>query len=217
MGFGELFQKNRIKFGTQKIDNTSRSLLWLRDNHPASFLDNFIFSTYSEITKAVGFKMFIQQLRRDRYKPVLDWLLKNRHIKILYLRRENLLAAYASRLKAAETGIFGTKDTTAKSRVRIQLDFEKCVKEFTHRRNLDSWAFRQFKNFRTHSLMYEDLVKSREQAIKAILNFLEVPTVPLETKSIKLETRPLSEVIINFEELRERFRGTEWGSFFEAP
>ena len=75
----------------------------------------------------------------------------------------------------------------------------------------------QFESYFNDSLViyYEDLVKNYTQNMQIIQEYLNVRVG--ETRSpLKKQARfPLDKAIINFDQLKSQFAGSEWAIFFE--
>lgn len=53
------------------------------------------------------------------------------------------------------------------------------------------------------------------QSIETVQEFLGVPARKLESRQVKIHTKPLQEQIENWEEVLTRLKGTEFESFLE--
>jgi len=54
------------------------------------------------------------------------------------------------------------------------------------------------------SISYEEFTRDKDQSVSNILSFLEMePAVSLKSDLVKLNTAPLSEIITNFDEVRD--------------
>ncbi|HEY2827983.1 MAG TPA: type II secretion system protein GspG [Pirellulales bacterium] len=213
--FSELFVPDRMLFHLEGYDNHSERLLALRDADPRKFLDEFVFSPYRDGIQAVGFKLFPDQIDRYPFRCVWKWLARNRDLKIIYLTRRNLLATYTSLLIAQKDNKYGIKDETQRSRTTVTIDPEECLAEFRKRTRYEAAVER---NIQAHEVMrwfYEDMAATPQQHLKQAQEFLGVKVCDLKIKMIKQEVRPLTEVIENYDELREYFAGAEWDYLFE--
>jgi hypothetical protein len=63
-------------------------------------------------------------------------------------------------------------------------------------------------------IFYEDLIQNQQQVTETLLNFLGVENKTLSSVLLKQNTRTLNDVIINYKELEEKFRGSKWAWFF---
>ena len=214
ISFHELFHSRHIQFYTRGYNNHSKPLLLLRYCYPTYFLDHFIFPAYSENIKAVGFKVFPVHLNRIPFAPVWEWLNCNKDVKVIFLTRRNLLATYLSLEKARKSGRWAIRDTSKLDKENVTLNYKRLIKQFNRHRKLTTEAFNRLSNHQIFQITYEEIISDYKNKIRNIQNFLEVDFEPHEPIHKKQEMRPLSEVITNYNELRDRFINTEWSSFF---
>lgn len=211
--FNEIFVSGSIDFQIKGYDNHSVELLRLRMKSPDNFLDQYIYSPYKPSIRAVGFKLFPEQI--DNTKGLWQWLERNSDVRVIDLCRSNLLATYTSYLIAVKTKTFAIKDESQRKNTRVQIDPKKFLAEFEKRESYN----RKIQNcLRHHSVLkvfYEDVVADPHECFKQMQDFLGVDHQFIETPTIKQQTLPLSEVITNFEDLRQYFSGTDLSKYFE--
>jgi hypothetical protein len=158
--------------------------------------------------RAIGFKLPLNSLRAH---PVAERLLEE-DLRVIRLRRLNLLALFASRRLLATTrvsrstrGDYG--DTT------VTLDPKQCVAVFRrteeHERYLDELA----EGKPVFDINYEDLAVGR--GLDELQTFLGVEPVTLESRFKRLRSRPLSETIENWPEVESALRGSPYERFLE--
>lgn len=207
--FGEAFVGQRIGFKVDGYDNASQKLLYLRNRHPMEFLSRTIFSPYSDDVRAVGFKLFPEQLESVQLKIVWDWLCSNRRVKIILLRRLNMLAAYTSLLIARQTNFGDGSDT------RITIDLDECLREFEKRERHHENTMVKLGKHDLLEVCYEDMTQDLSKQFINFQAFIGVDTIPLEVESKKKEVRPLSEIITNYEAIHSGLTEAGWGKIFE--
>ena len=213
ISFGEILDRKEILgFGNVHRFH-KKALYYFRGSHPIEFLERMIFRPYEDLIKAVGFKVFPGHLARDEFVPVWDWLDRNRDIKIVKLTRENYLEAYVSLLIAEKTGKWSTKNPAERTSTQIEVDCDACMDFFCGRFLIDLQMSRQFEHHETLAITYEQLICDFPGHMKRIQQFLAPRPEPLKPRSVKQEMRPLSEVILNYQELHDRLAGTKWASF----
>ena len=214
MGFGELFNDKRIGYNIKGYNNHLKKLDFLRRKDPIDFLERHIFTSYRNDIKAVGFKLFSQQLDNEHFKDVWAWLVKNKDIKIVFLSRNNYLASLVSLLIASKTGKFGIKDESERTNSRIMIDHQKCVEEFQKMEIYQKDALKHFNNHEVLKVSYEEIVSDLDHIFYKFQRFLEVDPYEIRVNTIRQETRPLSEVIVNYNQLCEYFKDTKWEYLF---
>ena len=139
-------------------------------------------------------------------------VLEGDELRIVRLRRLNLLALFASRRLLATTkvsrstrGDYG--DTT------VALDPKQCLAVFRrteeHERYLDELA----EDNPVFDITYEDLAAGRD--LDDLQTFLGVEPVALQSRFKRLRSRPLSETIENWPEVEKALRGSQYERFLE--
>jgi len=216
VAFGELFIPKRIGFNIEGYDNDSAKLLYLRDKYPIEFLERYIFSSYSKDIRAVGFKLFPDQLEKSSFQCVWEWLIQNKDIKVILLTRHNLLATYTSLLIAQKTGTWGIMNEAQRTDATITIDYEKCVNAFKKRKEYRKKVLEYFKDHDLIDIPYEDMILDFNNYFKELQQSLGVDIHHLKVGPIKKEVRPLSEVITNYSELRRKLLNTEWEYLFKG-
>ena len=215
VGFGELFVRDRLGFNVEGYDNHSVTFLALRNKYPVEFLERYVFSSYRADIMAVGFKLFPDQIDNDRFACLWQWLKQNRDLKIIYLTRQNLLATYTSLLIAQKDGRFGIRDESKRTKTNITICPKKCLAEFQKRKHYNEVIINCIKHHEVMEVTYEELAAEPYYYLKEVQEFLGVDVCDLEISTVKKETRRLSEIIDNYDELRQHFSGTEWEDFFD--
>ncbi|MEO1508159.1 MAG: sulfotransferase, partial [Cyanobacteria bacterium J06633_23] len=214
VGFGELFNRGQIVFNIKGYDNASKVLYKARKKYPIDFLNRYIFSSYVRRKRAVGFKLFPEQLDNQYFKCIWDWIEQNQDIAIILLSRQNTLATYTSFLIAQKTQVWQTLDKSQRSSINVTVDMEKCLAEFQRRERYDAIVRAKIANHRVMEITYEDLSKDPSTSIIKIQTFLGLDRAEPEITQVKSETRPLSEIIENYRELKEQFADTRWHHYF---
>ena len=142
--------------------------------------------------------------------------MQNKDIKIILLTRRNLLATYTSLLIAKKTGTFRIiNNESQRTDATVTINYDKCLNEFQKRKIYHEKALKQLKDHDLIEVNYEDMVSNLNEYFKEFQRLLGIDVHPLPIRSIKKETRPLSKVITNYSELREKLLNTEWEYLFE--
>jgi hypothetical protein len=159
--------------------------------------------------RAVGFKLPLNSIRAH---PESLRLLEGESMRIVRLRRLNVLALLASRRLLASTkvpqsthGDYG--DAT------VELDPKQALAVFRltdeHERYLDELGDGR----PTFQITYEDL--SAGCGLDELQDFLGVEPVPLKSMFKRVRSRPLTETISNWDEVASALRGTPYERFLE--
>lgn len=160
--------------------------------------------------RAAGFRILVQQ--PDATAPA-HWsgawqaLSARRALRVVFLRRADLLAQYVSFQIARKTGPFtpSPEDPILEGarRPALQLDpggFRAWMRE---REQLCRQRRLQIDGKPRLELTYEALTSQWQRQIHRIQRFLGVKPLALGPAKEKQESRPLSEVVTNYEELRK--------------
>lgn len=193
----------------------------LRRQHEMSFkqlIDKGL-SSKDEHVNTAGFKMFYYHPigidRSETWKMLTDIT----ELKIIHLKRKNILRTLVSRKFAEQNDIWhqtATKKDPKKKKKCVSFEVEELEMGFSRTRRMETQGDVKFKNHRVWEVYYEDLVKDPEKICEQAFEFLEVsstwsPSSPL----IRQNPESLSDLICNFDELKEKFSGTKWSVFFD--
>jgi Sulfotransferase family len=159
--------------------------------------------------RAIGFKLPLNSIRAH---PDAVRLLEDDGLRIVRLRRLNLLALFASRRLLAVTrvsrstqGNYG--DTT------VTLDPKQCLAVLRRTEEHEGYLDGLAKNKPVFDITYEDLAMGR--GLDDLQSFLRVEPITLESRFKRLRTRPLSETIENWSEIESALRGSPYERFLE--
>jgi len=152
---------------------------------------------------------------RDRY-PGFWKSLTDRKVRVVHLKRRNMLRWYVSLRIAQRTGIWSTNREPDYAIPTIHVDSKECVECIRADRQAERAADDFFAHHAVLHLVYEDVVQAFDRHMAQLQRFLGVAPLILRPRTVKQESRPLCDVIDNFAELREAFSGTEWETLLEA-
>jgi Sulfotransferase domain len=140
-------------------------------------------------------------------------------LKVIALRRRNLLESLRSFVQARESGhwLAPSADGPAPIPPQVTLSPVDCKSYFRRAEDFYERIFARFSPQQVHEIYYEDLRESPRESLDGIWEFLRVPPHQLSGRHLlqQQETRPLSETVLNYVELRDHFRGTAYQAFFE--
>jgi len=198
--------------GTPAVETALRRM---RDRDPVAFLEELVLEPGD--FDAVGFKLKYEEMVLPRYASLVDHMACDPTIKVIQIRRENLLARYLSEHVARHvTQVFHTKvsEKVPKQAV-VRLEPDDCEEDF---RRIERWQDDFCAIFGSHSVArvsYEELVDNIEPPLDQLQDFIGVDRRRLQTYLQRLRTTPLSKSIENWDELREYFCGGPYAGFFE--
>jgi len=208
---GEVF--NAAEEVRKKIKKLPRPLK--SGEHPIEYLEAYLYKVQPEHIKAVGFKLFYEHARDNEWKDVWQYLRRSK-VKILHLKRKNLLDRYLSHQLALRSNVWiSFKPGNGKFNNPIKLQPQKCFQDFhrTLRRqeNIDGF----FSENPKLEIIYEELCDNPIENSKNIQDFLGLNYQALSAKTIKQRIKKKSELILNYNDLKEqliqaRLNGKEW-------
>ncbi len=158
-----------------------------------------------ESADAVGFKFMIDQAKQ--FPEVVSYI-QEKKIKVLHVIRENLLKTLVSRTAAKTRNMYHTADEVEVNKVVIPTS--RLIDSLDRiQREIDGWKELSY-NTPYLPVTYESFTREREPEVLRILDFLEVSSVENLTSSLqKINPDNLSEVILNFEEVKRVLSGTK--------
>lgn len=216
--FGELFRfYDSIGWEFPLYDRywQDPGLIALMQNDPVGFLEKKVFRKYPKQVSAVGFKLFYYHAQEDSRRAVWTFLRDRKDIRIIHLKRNNTLRMILSEKKAFKTDNWTNTTGIEEEKFTVTLDYEECLWRFRHEQGVAEEFDRFFYGHPKLTLLYEHLSSDYRDAVKPVLEFLGVNHEPLKPATYKQSNQPLAEAIVNYFELKEKFRNTPWDAFFE--
>jgi LPS sulfotransferase NodH len=216
--YGELFRFfDSIGWEFPDLDRflQSRRLLALSQRDPARFLQREVFGTHPRRIAAVGFKLFYYHAQDDGRELVWRFLKNEKSIAVIHLKRRNTLRAVLSLKKAFATNRWTAVSGPDADRLSIPLDYDECLERFVWAKETKERYDAYFNDHPMLDVTYERLCEDLDGQCRRIQEFLGVDQRPLRASTYKQAQLPLSTAITNYSELKARFAGTPWESFFE--
>lgn len=217
IAFGELFRsEDAIGWDVRPFasDANGKALALYRKN-PVRFLRQTVHGRWPREVRAVGFKLFYYHARTHPFSAVWDYLRDTAAVRIVHVKRRNILAQYLSLRLAHQTDVWSTRQTAVeRAPLRIRLDPELCREHFLQVRRQEDDAALFFRGHAIKDVFYEDLNDDRERELRAIHGFLGLEPQAAMTDLVRQRRIPLSEAIENYAALKHSFAGTQWREFF---
>lgn len=208
---GEIYNTDHLK-----MYGKASKLKEQMNNEPLRFLNNYGYPKHSKKIKFAGFKLFYSHFNTEKTKILWDYLFENKDIKVIHIKRKNLLRNFVSLKIAAKTNEWRSFNQSSNTiEKKIKLSKEECLQEFETQKittlNLDN----KFKDHNTIEIFYSDLVKNKQETMDNIFQFLNTKSIKIQDTILKRQNpEPISELITNFEDLKDKFKNTEWEVFF---
>lgn len=206
----------RLLHGHSEVDMQSE-VFRLLQGKKCKTVWNETFSKKLPWIKYAGFKLFYNHPDDSNDREVWNLLQKDTKIKIIHIKRENILRTYISKLVAIKTGAWNSRQENEVLDKRVEVNIEHCLEELREIKRLEE-EFGQSK-FIHHDYMeltYEELTTNTEEQLKRIFNFLELKIEKSNTKKISLKKQnpeSLKGLIINYNELKNALEDSEFAKF----
>ena len=240
--FGSPFEvgSDYVSFDVQHYDNFDSRARSLRDRDGLAFLSSYIFGEHVEGTKAVGFKF--QYRNWIGFGKVINSLVASQELKVIHLRRNNLLRSLISFRLTRATGQYhrrprqlGWRKAMLALRHPAQavqrlpsllkrkeyvapvltLSKEECSEFFMQTRMQEQRFDEMFREHERLDITYEQMVEDFPATSERVLDFIGVHTEQLSYTQQPLNVQPVRALLNNFDELADAFRGTPAAAFFD--
>lgn len=184
-------------------------------SEPVRFLEERIYRKYPQEVSAVGFKIFYSHAPRDTEwgRAVWEYLAGQPALRVIHLRRRNLLAGHVSRKKAAAADEW-IKYSGATQSAAVTLDFDDTLARFEQSQKWEREYEAMFAGHPLLDLAYEDVSADYAGEMRRVQTFLSLPPRDIPPATKKRPPQPLAEQIANYHELKARFAGTPWAEYF---
>ena len=203
--FGELFRGGADQ-------ETKKTILASADD----YFRDLVFKKYGKEIQAVGFKIFYHHPVYDHSGKVWNYLLNCEGLRVVHLRRENLLRALVSMKIAEKTDVWkifeGQNQSVDK---KIELSIQECLDTFRQTRKWEKEANQKFATNPVLELTYEELTSDFQRQMQRIQEFLGVEPMNMHPLSVRQNPEKMRELIVNYADLKNHFAGSEWEVFFK--
>ncbi len=135
--------------------------------------------------------------------------------RLVYTKRDNPLEALVSSEIGRRTNVWHARREEQRDRVkdvRVSISCEQAADHFRRDRAFEG---------RLHALpnpvltlRYSLIARDFPGAMRAVFEFLHLPAAEVRPMQMKVAQKSLPERVVNFDELRARFAGTEWEVHF---
>lgn len=192
----------------------SAKMIDLLRNDPVKFLQTKLFGKYPRSIAAVGFKIFYYHAHNNGEAPVWSFLQDRKDVRVIHLKRRNILKTHLSRQKAAVTDSWVNTSRSKEVQPAIRLDYEACLQDFNQTRAWEEEYDRLFAHHPKIEVIYEELAGNYQAEMARLQEFLGVDIEPVAPTTYQQSSQPLAQAIANYAELKEQFADTPWAEFF---
>ena len=152
----------------------------------------------------------------DYQEPRLWRLLaEDASFRLIYTKRDIPLEALVSSETGHLTNVWHARSQGECDRagnVRISIPCEKAA-DYFRRVSAFEGRLRALCNPML-TLRYDSIARDFAGAMRKVFDFLDLPRAEAVPTQMKIARKSLAERVVNFDELRARFAGTEWGVHF---
>lgn len=229
--YGELFHESM----EHRTNYAARKTLGVPIQLPLNYLSqciqacNLDESSYEYINKfysrnvpfkALGFKLLYHSpIGETADRNVWDYIIEHPEIKIIHLQRDNRLEIVCSLLRANALKLWHRPIGHVIEKKRISTDTETMEKFFHDIGDIPVRAQSIFKSHHVLNIEYKQICNDFHGCMSKIFSFLEVntdmePGVKVKPKLAKIAQLPPNEELINYQELKEYFKDTQYGKYF---
>jgi LPS sulfotransferase NodH len=194
----------------RQSDRMHRLLL----DDPVKFIETRVFRRYPAEIAAVGFKIFYYHAQERSWQPVWPYLKQQTAIRVIHMKRRNMLSTHLSRKRAEITDVWVNTSGQAEQPVAVTLDYDQCLADFQRTRAWEETCDAQFASHPKIDLFYEDLAQDNDREMRRVQQFLGLDYQPVAPAIYKQSQQTLAEAIANYDDLRGKFTGTPWAAFF---
>lgn len=220
----------------------------LHHRDPVTFADDWLFGSSPYGTRAVGFKLLYTQGRfgqdhwwhGDEYgdwwseigfcpswgsaeSDLWSWLATDGEsggagVRVIHLRRQNLLRGIVSAKVAHKTKKWGTTASgghATDSGRKVTLDPQKLLRDFEAEARYARETDDHFKDRPIFQTTYEKLVRDPKSELKSIQQFLDLPVADLKTETRRQSVTPLAELVANYDEVADLLRSTQYSCLLD--
>ena len=135
------------------------------------------------------------------------------------MTRDNILRSLISKkigLKTRRwTDNIHNKEVLPIEKKKVSLDIQECWNYFEEMTACQERTNEVFKDHNLIKVSYEHLAGNTREVIDNMYNRLGVEPYRKDSQLKKQNPESIRELVLNFEELKKEFKGSQWETFFE--
>jgi LPS sulfotransferase NodH len=188
-------------------------------NRDSQHIWNKIFSKKSSKIKAVGFKIFYYHPEHSDDHRVWEFIKSDPQIRIIHLKRLNVLRTIVSQAIADKTGAYSKRwYNTAKVELedkRITLNRTEVLKKLEQVKKWENDTDLAYRGHKLLNIQYEELVSEKNGCMKKVFTFLGLEPTDTTTNMKRQNSESLHDLVINYDELKKDFKDSDWSYLFD--
>jgi hypothetical protein len=164
-----------------------------------------------DLDKVSGFKLFYYHTKGKNKEELYNYIKEN-NIKVIHLKRKNKLRTVISSNIAMKHGwhrIKSKKDLLSLEERRFNVSVDSLLKEIKKTEEMEKEHDKIFPN--GLEVFYEEM----NEIMPNVFNFLGVKNVPLKTDMIRQNPEKLSDIIINYDEVKKALESTKYKKYLK--
>ncbi|KAL6841786.1 hypothetical protein ACP4OV_028298 [Aristida adscensionis] len=189
-------------------------------------LDWLTSAAKNECTSAFGFKWMLNQGFLDNHDDIVNYLNK-KGVSVIFLFRRNTLRRLISVLAndydrdakqlngTHKSHVHSKEEAEVLAKFKPELDISTLIKNIRNVEKSIRDCLEHFNSTRHMTLFYEDII-GNINALSQVQEFLGVPVRKLISRQVKIHTRPLPDLVKNWEEVSRKLNGTEYAQFLDG-
>lgn len=211
----------RLLHAHPKIDMQSEVFRLLQGKSSRTVWKN-TFSKKLPWIKYAGFKLFYNHPDDSTDREVWDILDAETDVKIIHIKRKNILRTYISKLVAEKTGAWNSsqeKDEKKSLDKKVFVDIDHCLRELRTLKELETeYGPQKYSHHAYIELFYEDLVDNTGAELDRLFSFLELDTHSIEKRKLNLKRQnpeKMKNLVINYEEFEQSISSSEFATLLD--
>jgi hypothetical protein len=167
-------------------------------------------------TPVMAFKVMYSHLLDPRARR---YLCRETEIRVIHLRRENLLKQYISKVLAQKR--FGNRGWVTSEPVPVimtRVSPARALREMERTQSLIEKHERLFSRHHKVTLIYETMIDGQtlsDEATATVTDLLELDPAPMTARARKVNPDRLESIVENYAELERALRDTEFVRFLD--
>ncbi|GLB50843.1 hypothetical protein [Neptunitalea lumnitzerae] len=178
--------------------------------------DNF-FSFQPKKIKYCGYKIFYYHPFSED-KEVWDLMKKDPNFVIIHLTRKNYLEALLSQKIGEKTRKWtansNNPDNFQLEDKKVSISYQDCLATFEKISNYEKNTKITFKDKLFIEVDYSEILNDKQAVTNRLHTALQLPKEKIETNITKQNTEKITDLLINYYELKKQFEGTQWSYMF---
>ncbi len=179
--------------------------------------DNFFTPSLINRYAAVGFKTkLVDVIDIDGFTA----LLRRKNVHIIHMQRHNRVKAVVSRVNArrlyeasGKWNLYSETDRLPPAAIDLD-EFRQFLKE-REQADAELEAYVRELGLPAVKIVYEDLQTDKTATLEKVFHLLKLRKLPLEGKTLKNTQDDLRKAVLNYDELREYYKGTGYEAMFD--